>query len=200
MGRIESKFNPDDWNGYLHTYETIAEYNAAKKLLPHVARIESTKEAKYIPRTQAELPELLMDVDNINHGGGTTPLHEGEGEFDTIGEYIDYYDEYGFVTDKTYKLVGEIIIGINKFYLWELHWCSDTQFIEFRRYVITDTIEQGVHIVDHSNSNLVKKCYIITTNDDSEIERYDMTTENVQTICEDGAMSSNIIYNIYAEY
>ena len=85
--------------------------------MPHVARIESTKEAKYIPRTQSELPELLMEVDNINRGGGPKPLYEGEGEFDTIDEYIDYYDEYGFTTDKTYKLVGEISIGVNKFYL-----------------------------------------------------------------------------------
>ena len=61
---VESKFNPEDWNGYLHTYETIEEYNAAKKLLPHVARIESTKEAKYISRE--ELPERYMWVDHIN--------------------------------------------------------------------------------------------------------------------------------------
>ena len=199
MGRIESKFNPDDWNGYLHTYETIAEYNAAKKLLPHVARIESTKEAKYTSRTQAELPRLLMEVDNINRGGGDKPLHEGEGEFDTIDEYISYYDEYGFTTDKTYKLVGEISIGVNKFYLWELHRWSDTEFIEFRRYVITDTIEQGLHIVDHSDPSRVKKCHLISINDDSEIERYDTSTDYVQIICKNGVASNNIIYDIYAE-
>ena len=70
---VESKFNPDDWNGYLHTYETIEEYNAAKKLLPHTARIESTKEAKYIPGETLDL-KLRAIVDNFNQRSASFDL------------------------------------------------------------------------------------------------------------------------------
>ena len=190
---VESKFNPDDWNGYLHTYETIEEYNAAKKLLPHTARIESTKETKYIPRTQAGLPELEMGVDNIKSIVGR------DYDYKYIEEYIDDFDQGVFGYEKIYKLLGEIKSSWGpKCYLWELFWIDSQDALSFknemRRYVTTDTIEQGTHIVN-SNHTKMKKCNIISVNDDSDIERYDMTSDS---IISDGEKCLNVIYEIYA--
>lgn len=191
---VESKFNLNDWNGYLHTYETIEEYNAAKKLLPHVARIESTKEAKYIPRTQAGLPELRMGVDNMKSIIGQSRYYR------SIEEYIDDFNGGEFGYGKIYKLLGEIKMSRgSKRYLWELCQIDSQDALSFnnemRRYVTTDTIEQGTHIVNSDHTKM-KKCWIISVNDDSNMERYDPTSDSI--IENDNDRCINVIYEIYA--
>ena len=190
---VQSKFNINDWNGYLHTYENMEEYTAARKLLPHVARIESTKEAKYIPRTQAGLPELEMGVDNMKNIVGSNHYYSD------VQEYIDDFNDGAFGYGKIYKLLGEIKTSFGpKRYLWELRQIEDQEALSFnnemRRYVTTDTIEQGTHIVNSDHTKM-KKCGIISVNNDSTIEMYDTTSDS---IVDNDGRCINVIYEIYA--
>ena len=124
METIESKFNLDDWNGYLHTYETIEEYNAAKKLLPHVARIESTKEAKYIPRE--ELGNWYLSCDDIK--SGTPWVNENFTENDDAGQdgwWLMNAIDHGMEIGRSYRLLGKIEVNGNQLYLWELDELDD---------------------------------------------------------------------------
>ena len=124
MEQIESKFNPDDWNGYLHTYETIEEYNNAKKLLPHVARIESTKEAKYIPKE--ELGNWYLSCDDIKTG--TPWVNENFTDNDNAGIdgrwLMDAIDD-GMEIGRFYRLLGKIDVNGIQLYLWELDELDD---------------------------------------------------------------------------
>jgi hypothetical protein len=53
-----------------------------------------------------------MDVDNINRGAGHTALDENSGEYTTINAYIDGYNNGRFAAEKTYRLMGEINVGL----------------------------------------------------------------------------------------
>lgn len=173
---VESKFNPDDWNGYLHTYETIEEYNAAKKLLPHVARIESTKEAKYTSRE--ELPERYMWVDHINKTGNNVKNIQSY-----ISEVENNYLSHHTYWNKTYKLIGKIKVENRIQYLWEL--CDvngndyfgqlDNNFftidvIDYFRYVVTNTIEIGGPFFEEDHK--FKTCDLIFVNVDEDLVDY----------------------------
>lgn len=140
---VESKFNPDDWNGYLHTYETIEEYNAAKKLLPHTARIESTKEAKYIPKGEG-LPTRFLYMDRINgtqHGNINNDVQFDECLDDSAYEYME----------TKYILIGKIQYSGNDYYLWELCKIGNDQYLQNhaiyskRRYALTQVAEPKLY-------------------------------------------------------
>ena len=174
---VESKFNLNDWNGYLHTYETIEEYNAAKKLLPHVARIESTKEAKYIPRE--ELPERYMWVDNINKSGPDNVKNIQSYISEVGNNYLSLHDYW----NKVYKLIGKIKVENRIQYLWELCDAGYNDYfgligtnsftidvIDYFRYVVTNTIEIGGPFFEEDSK--FKTCDLIFVNVDEDLVDY----------------------------
>ena len=174
---VQSEFNINDWNGYLHTYENINEYTAARKLLPHVARIENTREAKYISRE--ELPERYMWVDHINKGGPDNVQDIQAYRYEVRDNYLSLNQYW----NKVYKLIGKIKVENRIQYLWELYdvngndyWGElntnsfDIDVIDYYRYVVTDTIETGGPFFDENHN--YKTCDLIFVNEDEDLVDY----------------------------
>lgn len=197
---VESKFNPEDWNGYLHTYENIQEYNAAKKLLPHVARIESTREAKYIPKE--ELENWYLYCDDIRDTG------EMERVFNTTaqdsGQWLMEIVYHNINIDRSYKLLGKIEISGDQYYLWEL--CDLEDNITFNnenlgftkkeddiRYLLTSVL---LHITDgYAEDGFAYTGKALTTNLDVSYSR-GSDCEKLAVRSQDDAHPSSFIDSI----
>lgn len=215
---VESKFNPDDWNGYLHTYETIEEYNAAKKLLPHTARIESTKEAKYIPGEALDL-KLRADVDNFDPSAAAYDLKDIRNRLHPNANaediYKDSWDAFstGCSRDRTYKLLGKIKQDTNIYYLWELettnNWLSPSELTDGFKdrisdvaYLLTDFKEvyRIYHGMDDNGTVHYGKCLDLDLN--NSYSRSDsistITIPSTGSIHANYLVGNNVIYEIYA--
>ena len=189
---VESKFNPDDWNGYLHTYETIEEYNAARKLLPHTARIESTREAKYIPRE--ELSVRFLYLGNINRSSWGTISNSNE--FDDYLEDVENNDIVYQVTKWEYIFVGKVEYGEKICYLWELNRYDDDYIgipspeSRHRRYALTEVVEPKFY---YSTDQKVYRAKLLT---EDNFEVYSRGGDANWKTAIDGNTISEIIFCI----